>query len=86
VRCQLLAADGKVLAENVYWQSQKDDDVGEHDSAFGLKPASWADMTSLNTMPQVPLQVNAKQLSSAGEVHITVRLRNPCLLYTSRCV
>jgi exo-1,4-beta-D-glucosaminidase len=28
-------------------------------------------------MPQVPLQVNAKQLSSAGEVHITVRLRNP---------
>jgi len=76
VRCQLLAADGKVLAENVYWQSQKDDDVGEHDNAFGLKPASWADMTSLNTMPQVPLEVDAKQLSSAGEVHITVRLRN----------
>jgi exo-1,4-beta-D-glucosaminidase len=77
VRCQLLAADGRVLAENVYWQSQKDDDVGEHDSAFGLKPASWADMTPLNTMPQVPLEVNAKQSSSAGEVYIAVRLRNP---------
>ena len=55
VRCQLLDANGKMLTENVYWQSQKDDDVGEHDSAFGLKPASWADMTSLNTMPQVPV-------------------------------
>jgi exo-1,4-beta-D-glucosaminidase len=77
VRCELLAAGGKVLAENVYWQSQKDDDVGEHDSAFGLKPVSWADMTSLNTMPQVPLELSANHSSSAGEEHITVRLRNP---------
>jgi exo-1,4-beta-D-glucosaminidase len=77
VRCQLLDADGKLLTENVYWQSQKDDDVGDHDSAFGLQPASWADMTSLNTMPQVPLEVSAKHSSSAGEDHITIRLRNP---------
>jgi exo-1,4-beta-D-glucosaminidase len=66
-----------VLTENVYWQSQKDDDVGEQDSAFGLKPASWADMTSLNTMPQVPLEVGAKHLSSAGEDRVTIRLHNP---------
>jgi exo-1,4-beta-D-glucosaminidase len=76
VRCQLFASDGQLLAENVYWQSQKDDDVGDHDSAFGLKPASWADMTSLNTMPQVPLELSAKHSSSAGEDHITMRLRN----------
>jgi exo-1,4-beta-D-glucosaminidase len=77
VRCQLLASDGKLLAENVYWQSQKDDDVGDHDSAFGLKPASWADMTSLNTMPQVPLELSAKRSSPAGENRITIRLHNP---------
>jgi exo-1,4-beta-D-glucosaminidase len=77
VRCQLLAGDGTMLAENVYWQSQKDDDVGEHDSAFGLKPASWADMTALNTMPQVALELSAKHSASAVEDHITVRLRNP---------
>jgi exo-1,4-beta-D-glucosaminidase len=77
VRCQLLAGDGKVLTENVYWQSQKDDDVGEHDSAFGLQPASWADMTSLSTMPQVPLELSAKRSSSAGEDHIAMRLHNP---------
>jgi exo-1,4-beta-D-glucosaminidase len=77
VRCQLLDANGKVLTQNVYWQSQKDDDVGEHDSAFGLEPASWADMTSLNTMPQVPLEISAKHSSSAGENHVTIRLHNP---------
>jgi exo-1,4-beta-D-glucosaminidase len=51
--------------------------VGEHDSAFGLKPASWADMTSLNTMPRVPLEVSAKHAMSAGEDRVTVRLHNP---------
>jgi exo-1,4-beta-D-glucosaminidase len=76
VRCQLLDANGKVLTENVYWQSQKDDDVGDHDSAFGLKPASWADMTSLNTMPQVSLELSAKLSSAAGENRVTIRLHN----------
>jgi exo-1,4-beta-D-glucosaminidase len=77
VRCQLLDAHGKVLTENVYWQSQKDDDVGEHDSAFGLNPASWADMTALSTMPQVRLELSAKHSSPAGENRVTIRLRNP---------
>ena len=77
VRCELLDAHGKVLTENVYWQSQKDDDVGEHDSAFGLKPASWADMTPLNTMPQVRLELSAKHSSPAGENRVTIRLHNP---------
>jgi exo-1,4-beta-D-glucosaminidase len=76
VRCQLLDSKGTLLAENVYWQSQTDDDVGEHDSAFGLKPASWADMTSLNTLPQVPLQLSAQHSSSAGENRVTIRLHN----------
>jgi exo-1,4-beta-D-glucosaminidase len=65
-----------VLTENVYWQSQKDDDVGEQDSAFGLQPASWADMTSLNTMPQVPLELSANLSSAAGENRVTIRLHN----------
>ncbi|MGB6834500.1 MAG: hypothetical protein WBE24_13670, partial [Candidatus Acidiferrum sp.] len=79
VRCQLLDAKEKVLSENVYWQSQKDDDVGDpkNDSAFGLKPVSWADMTPLNTMPQVPLELSAEHSSSAGENRVTIRLHNP---------
>jgi exo-1,4-beta-D-glucosaminidase len=78
VRCQLLDGNGKVLTENVYWQSQKDDDVGDpnNDSAFGLKPVSWADMTPLDTMPQVPLELSAKRVSSAGENRVAIRLHN----------
>jgi exo-1,4-beta-D-glucosaminidase len=77
VRCQLLDSKGKLLSENIYWQSQKDDDVGDHDSAFGLKPASWADMTPLNNMPQVPLEVSAEHSSSAVENRVTIHLHNP---------
>ena len=81
VRCELLDEKGKALAENVYWQSQKDDDVGDpkNDGAFGLKPASWADMTSLNSMPKAALEVSA---SRSGKVtdsgnRVTIRLHNP---------
>jgi exo-1,4-beta-D-glucosaminidase len=79
VRCQLLGANGRVVTENVYWQSQKDDDVGDpkNDSAFGLNPLSWADMTPLNSLPEVPLELSAKHSSSTGETRITIRLHNP---------
>jgi exo-1,4-beta-D-glucosaminidase len=79
VRCQLLGVNGKVLTENVYWQSQKDDDVGDpkNDSAFGLKPLSWADMTPLNSLPPVPLELSATHSPSIGETRVTIRLHNP---------
>ena len=59
VRCELLDATGAVVADNVYWQSQQRDDVGDprNDTAFSLKQVSWADMTPLNTMAKVPLDV-----------------------------
>lgn len=78
VRCELLAADGTVLAENVYWQSQQRDDVGPpaNDSAFDSFQVSWADMTALNTMPQASLRISATASpTEAGSV--TVRLHNP---------
>ena len=78
LRCELFDGTGKVLAENVYWQSTKDDDLGDqaNDKAFDLKMASWADMTALNTMRQVPLDVSARQTIAEGENHVTIRLRN----------
>jgi exo-1,4-beta-D-glucosaminidase len=83
VRCELLDEKRKVLAQNVYWQSQKDDDVGDpkNDGAFGLKPDSWADMTSLNSMPKAVLEVSATRSAGVattdGEKRITIRLHNP---------
>ncbi len=79
VRCQLFDTAGKLLVDNTYWQSQKDDDMGDpkNDSAFDLKQASWADMTSLNTMPQVQLEVSAGQNTTDKERHVAIRLHNP---------
>ena len=70
VRCELVDNAGTVLAENVYWQSQQRDDLGDpkNDWAFELKQVSWADMTALNWMPRVPLQVTAQRsLCGGGE-------------------
>lgn len=79
VRCQLLDKTGKLLSENVYWQSQQLDDVGDprNDSAFELKQTSWADMTALNRMPRVPLDVTALRASNPGDNRVTIRLHNP---------
>jgi exo-1,4-beta-D-glucosaminidase len=79
VRCQLFDNSGKAIADNVYWQSQQADDVGNpaNDSAFELKQASWADMTALNYLAPVPLEVSAQRSSSADERGVVVRLHNP---------
>jgi exo-1,4-beta-D-glucosaminidase len=76
VRCQLVDSDGKLLVDNTYWQSQKDDDMGDrkNDDSFDLKQDSWADMTALNTMTPVRLQVSAHK---AGSERVTIRLHNP---------
>ncbi len=77
VRCQLTDRDGNVMAENTYWQSQRLDDVGEPrtDTAFELNQVSWADMTALDDMPEVALDVTAQR--APGERDVTVRLHNP---------
>ena len=79
VRCQLFDSTGKLVVDNTYWQSQKDDDLGDrsNDSAMALKQVSWADMTALNTMPQVPLEITVEENKSANENHVTICLHNP---------
>lgn len=81
VRCQLMRRSGEVVAENVYWQSQQPDDVGDpdNDRAFDSTQASWADMTALNYLPRVPLDVTAQHDSSQGQENqetVVVRLHN----------
>ena len=79
IRCELLDSGGKLVSENVYWQSQIDDDLGDakNDQAFDLRPASWADMHALDTMPQAPLELSAEKSSSGAENLVTIRLHNP---------
>jgi exo-1,4-beta-D-glucosaminidase len=75
VRCELFDHAGRRIAENVYWQSQQLDDVGDprNDWAFELRQSSWADMTPLNSLPQVPLHVTAQRTPEGA----AVRLHNP---------
>jgi exo-1,4-beta-D-glucosaminidase len=79
VRCELLDSSNTVVAQNVYWQSQQRDDVGDPrtDAAFDLKQTSWADMTALNYLSRVPLDVSAQRTSAADEHRISIRLHNP---------
>jgi exo-1,4-beta-D-glucosaminidase len=78
VRCQLFDAQGKLLVENTYWQSQKDDDLGarKNDMAMDLRQDSWADMTALNTMPPVDLEVSAVAGKSEKGSRVAIRLHN----------
>lgn len=80
VRCQLTRPSGEVVAENVYWQSQQPDDVGDpnNDRAFESTQTSWADMTALNYLPHVPLDITARNESTRGrQGRVVVRLHNP---------
>ena len=79
VRCQLLDATGAVVGENVYWQSQRNDDVGDpnRDFAFEANQAVWADMTPLNYLTRVRLGVTAvRTTNGAGQQAVTIRLHN----------
>src|SRR5436305_4901262 len=78
VRCQLFESNGRLAVDNTYWQSQKDDDLGDrkNDSAMHLQQVSWADMTALNTMPAVNMELSAVQSTVDNEEHITIRLHN----------
>ncbi len=79
VRCQLFDTRGKLVADNTYWQSQKDDDVGplKNDYYTTLQQEKWADMTALNTMKPVTVEIEARQKKIGSESLVTIRLRNP---------
>jgi len=79
VRCQLFDENGKLIVENTYWKSQKDDDVGplKNDYYTSLQQEKWSDMTALNTMPAANVEMEAQQKMVGKENHVRIRLRNP---------
>jgi exo-1,4-beta-D-glucosaminidase len=78
VRCQLTDDAGKVLADNVYWQSQVEDDVGpaSNDSQFATKWAQLGDMSALNTMPAARLAVSGTYTEATDEIRAHINLTN----------
>ena len=80
LRAHRTARPGRnVLADNVYWQSQQNDDAGDphKDDAFALHQSSWADMTALNTMHRARLEVRRHQHGQDDGQHVDIALHNP---------
>jgi len=78
VRCRLRDDSGHVLANNVYWQSTTDDDVGpaENDNAFRLQQVSWADLTALKQMERAEVQIEEKVQETHSGAFAAVTLTN----------
>jgi len=85
VRCELFDRTGRRVAENVYWQSLKDDDIGgypdrnaDDNPPLDPKRVTWADFTALNTMPRAKLEMEAVLHHLAGNRNeVEVKLHNP---------
>ncbi len=78
VRAALMDATDKVFAENVYWDSITNDDLGEarNDEQFKTTLTKWADMSALNTMPRSDVEVSTEVSESSGETKVAITLAN----------
>lgn len=78
VRCEMLNEQGAQLAENVYWQSPNDDDIGpkSNDDQFHTKMAAWADMSSLKRLPNISLDGAGTYQTTGEENRFRLRLTN----------
>ncbi len=78
VRCRMSAADGSVLADNTYWESTTDDDLGspKNDDQFITKLVKWADLSALDTMPRSEVTATSKFSEAKGEGTTRITLTN----------
>ena len=72
-------SEDKVLAENVYWESTTDDDLGDarNNDQFKTVLAKWADLSALNAMPASELHVSAHLSASNTGKQVEITLANP---------
>jgi exo-1,4-beta-D-glucosaminidase len=79
LRLQLHDAAGKQLSDNFYWLSTKPDVLDwKHKKDTVYTPqAEFADLTGLNTLPQVNLEVKSTKEEQGSKVGVRVSVRNP---------
>jgi exo-1,4-beta-D-glucosaminidase len=85
LRLQLHDSAGKPLSDNFYWLSVKPDTLNwkaRKDTVY-TPQAEFGDLTGLNSLPQVKLEVQsaAKQESDSQTVHVTVRNPSSALAF-----
>jgi exo-1,4-beta-D-glucosaminidase len=79
LRLQLHDAAGKLVSDNFYWLSTKPDTMnwkGRKDTAY-TPQAEFGDLTGLNSLPQVKLEVKAATTQEHGKTAMRVSVRNP---------
>jgi len=79
LRLQLLDAGGKLASDNFYWLSTKPDvlDWAKKKGTVYTPQAEFGDLTGLNDLPQVKLEVVAASQAGAAKGSARVTLRNP---------
>jgi exo-1,4-beta-D-glucosaminidase len=79
VRCELRDANDTLLADNVYWQSTNDDDLGDprNDEQFKTTLVKWADLSALSRMPSTLLELKGEISQNNGESTARFTLTNP---------
>jgi exo-1,4-beta-D-glucosaminidase len=78
LKLQLHDAQGKLLSDNFYWLSTKADtlDWAKRKDTVYTPQKEFADLTGLNSLPQVTLSVGAVTNSAAGKDTMTVTVKN----------
>jgi exo-1,4-beta-D-glucosaminidase len=78
LKLQLHDAQGKLLSDNFYWLSTKADtlDWAKRKDTVYTPQKEFADLTGLNSLPQVTLSVGAVANSAAGKDTMTVTVKN----------
>jgi exo-1,4-beta-D-glucosaminidase len=79
LRLQLHDAAGKQLSDNFYWLSTKPDvlDWKHKQDTVYTPQAEFADLTGLNTLPQVTLDVKSSKEERGSDAGVRVNVRNP---------
>ena len=78
LRLKLEDATGKTLSTNFYWLSTKDDTLDWEKSTWYYTPTtSYADMSQLQKLPPVKLDISASVSRRFGEETARVTLANP---------
>lgn len=85
LRLQLHDTAGKLVSDNFYWLSTKPDTLnwkGRKDTVY-TPQAEFGDLTGLNTLPQVKLDVQSasKRENGKRETHVTVRNLSSALAF-----
>jgi len=79
LKLELRDASGKLLSDNFYWLSTKLDtiDWGRRKDTVYTPQKEFADLTGLNSLPQVKLEMSSSAQQANGKGSVTVKVKNP---------